>query len=76
MFWRQSFPWATKTRPALNTLVLSLEQRPISVPGPRFTVSKAGDTVSFTHPVTGEPCTLRAVEYENQEMDLFHLPDG
>lgn len=74
-FWRQSFPWATKTRPALNTLTLTLNQEPISVPGSRFTVSKAGDTVPFTHPVTGEPYTLRVVEYENQEMDLSHLPD-
>ncbi len=76
VFWRQSFPWVTKTRPKLNTLVLSLEQRPISVPGPRFTVSRAGDTVPFTHPVTGEPYTLRVVEYENQEMDLSHLSNG
>ncbi len=74
VFWRQSFPWATKTRPTLNTLVLSLEQRPISVPGPRFTVSKAGDTVPFMHPVTGEPYTLRVVEYENKEMDMSGLP--
>ncbi len=76
MFWRQSFPWATKTRPTLNTLTLTLKQEPISVPGPRFTVSGIGDTVPFTHPVTGETHILQVVEYENQEIDLSHLPDG
>ncbi len=76
VFWRQSFPWATRIRPKLNTLVLSLKQRPISVPGPRFTVSGAGDTVPFTHPVTGETHILQVMEYENQEVDMPCLGDG
>lgn len=73
MFWRDSFPWATKTKPAVKTVSLSLEQLPAAVPGPRFTVSGAGDTVAFTHPVTGEPHTLYVAEYEQQEMGAEHL---
>lgn len=74
-FWRESFPWATKTRPALKTISLILKQRPVAVPGPRFTVSGAGDSVEFTHPVTGESHTLHVLEYEAQEMDTGLLQD-
>ncbi len=75
MFLRDLFPWATLTKPKLKTLTLSLEQQPVSIPGPRFKVSKAGDTVPFAHPVTGETHILRVVEYEAQEVDLGRLPD-
>lgn len=74
-FLRESFPWTTKARPTLKTVSLSLEQSPVSVPGPRFTVSGAGDTVEFTHPVTGEAHTLHVVEYETQQMDAAHFQD-
>ena len=75
IFFRESFPWATKTRPVLKTLSLSLEQNPVSVPGPRFTLSGAGDVVKFVHPVTGETHALHVVEYETQQMDAGHLQD-
>lgn len=74
-FFRESFPWATKTRPVLKTLSLSLEQSPVSVPGPRFTVSEPGDSIPFTHPVTGEAHTLTVVECEAQQMDADHFQD-
>lgn len=73
VFWRQSFPWTTKTKPMVKTLSLTLAQERQAVPGPRFTVSGAGDTVPFTHPVTGEEHTLRVMEVEIQEADLSHL---
>ena len=74
-FFRESFPWITKTRLALKSLSLSLEQSPVSVPGPRFTVSEAGDSIPFTNPVTGEAHTLTVVEYETQQMDADHFQD-
>lgn len=76
VFWRQSFHWAAKSRPTLKTLSLALEQERQAVPGTRFTVSGAGDTVPFIHPVTGERHTLRVVEYENREVDMSRLGDG
>jgi hypothetical protein len=76
VFWRQSFSWVTMTKPKVKTLSLSLEMEKQSVPGPRFTVSGVGDTVPFTHPVTGETHILQVVEYENQEMDMPRLPDA
>lgn len=75
VFWRQSFPWATKARPKLKTLSLALEQEKKAVPGPRFTVSGNGDSVEFVHPVTGERHTLRVLEYENQEIDMSRMRD-
>lgn len=76
MFFRDSFSWATKTRPVLKSLSLSMEARPVPVPGPRFTVAKVGEAVHFTHPVTGKAHTLHVVEYEAQEMDTSHFPDS
>lgn len=75
-FLRESFPWTTKTRPALKSLSLSLKQSPVSVLGPRFTVSGAEDAIEFTHPVTGESHTLHVVEYETQQMDAAHFQDN
>lgn len=75
MFWREAFPWAAKTKPVVKTISLSLEQGPAAIPGPRFTVSGAGDTVEFTHPVTGEAHTLTVVEYEAQEVDMSGMGD-
>lgn len=79
MFDRRSFPWATKTKPALRSLKLHMSQYLRPVPGPRFTVCGPGDTVPFTHPVTGEAHTLHVVEYERQEFSpeqLAHMEDG
>lgn len=73
MFYRYSFPWATKTKPAVKTVSLALKQDPVSRPGPRFTVSGAGDSVAFTLPVTGERHTLRVAEYEAREVDMSGL---
>ena len=75
MFCRYFFPWATKTKPMMKTLSLLLEQDRTPISGPRFTVSGVGDTVLFTHPVTGECHTLQVVEYENQRVKFSHLED-
>ncbi len=73
VFWRQSFFWATPTKPKVKPLTLALSQERQAVPGPLVTVSGDGGTVTFTHPITGEKHTLRVVEYENQEVDLSRL---
>ena len=67
-FCRESFPWASKAKPALRTLKLRLSQSPQPIPGPRFTVHEPGETVPFTHPVTGDAHTLHVTEYERQEL--------
>lgn len=76
MFWRDSFPWATRAKPVVKTITLALEREPAAVPGPRFTVSGAGDSVDFINPITGQSHTLRVVAYEAQEVDMSDLPDS
>ncbi len=69
VFQRESFPWATKTKPAVKTVSISLKQNPVAIPGIRFTVSGTGDSVPFSHPITGEAYTLHVVEYAPLQMD-------
>ena len=75
-FSRESFPWATKTTPALRTLALRMSHWPQPLPGPRFTVQQPGDAVPFIHPITQKEHILRVVEYEEQEMDPSRMPEG
>ena len=75
-FDRRSFFWATKSKPALQTLKLHMSRYPESVPGSRFTVAGVGDVVEFTHPATGETLTLQVVEYKVQKADMSGLGDG
>ncbi len=71
---RMSYPWVTAKRPKLKTLSVSLEQRPQTVRGLRFTVQGAGDEIPFTDPITGENHTLKVLEYESKKADLTGLP--
>lgn len=76
MFCRDCFPWESEQLPVMKTLALSLKADAVPVPGPRFTVSGAGDCIPFVHPVTGETHTLRVMQYEAQEMDTSHFQDN
>lgn len=65
--WRFAFPWETKCPPAITTLSITMEQQPVSFPGPHFHVAEPGDRFSFVHPATGCSHTLTVQEYEQQE---------
>jgi len=69
------FRWATKRAPTIKKLYLRLEQEPVSIPGIHFRNPKAGDTIPFIHPVTGEAHTLTVREYQAHEMDAKHFQD-
>ncbi len=72
---RTSFPWTKKRKPQIKELSVILEQRPITVAGPHFRVSKPGDSIEFTHPATGMIHTLTVQQYEGAELSSDHL-DG
>ncbi len=76
LFFRNSFPWKTKTRPKIKTLALSLSRDSIPVVVSRFTAGKEGDQVTFTHPVTGKSHTLHVRKYQVREVDLSRIADG
>lgn len=67
----ESFPWAAK--PKLKELSFTLSQLPTATPGPRFTVSRAGEDIPFLHPATGREHVLHVEEYEPQELDAGQL---
>ena len=65
---RDSFPWASKRRPEIRTLSLTMEQELVSIPGPHFTVKAPGDSFRFVHPVNRAAYTLTVQELEQQTM--------
>lgn len=77
MFRRWSFPWTTKRKPAIKTLSITMEINADRIQGPRFQVRQAGDTVSFTHPVSGTEYTLTVEEIEPETMpERAFSPNG
>lgn len=67
---RFAFPWATRRRPQLRSLRVTLAQAPVCLLGPRFTTPPTGGTLTFTHPVTGAVHTLTVMGWEPQVLTL------
>ena len=65
---RNAFPWGYKRRPDIKTLSLTMEQQPVSIPGPHFTVKAPGDSFRFVHPVSQTAYTLTVQELEQQTL--------
>lgn len=77
MVWRYAFPWVSKRRADIKTLSLTLSQQPVSIPGPHFRASAAGDTFEFVSYIGGTKHTLTVQEYERQTMEkAAFLQDG
>lgn len=76
--WRRvSFPWATKTKPTVKTLELCLVRRPLSIMGECFTVTEAGQQISFLHPVTKCEHTLTVTDLGGDKLSRMQtLSDG
>ena len=73
---RDSFPWASKRRPEIRTLSLTMEQELVSIPGPHFTVKAPGDSFRFVHPVNRTAYTLTVQELEPQTMPKYCFDSG
>lgn len=74
---RCALPWAARRKPPLKNFQLHLEQSPRpEIPGPHFTEPKVGETIPFTHPLTGVEHTLTVLEYERAEFDPSHIQDN
>ena len=65
---RSAFPWVSKRRPKIRTLSLTMEQHPVPIPGPHFTVKAPGDSFRFVHPVSRTAYTLTVKELEQQTL--------
>lgn len=74
MIWRYSYPWATKSPSKLRTLAVSMIQEKVPIPGPHFTFSRPGDTVTFSY--HGQEHILMVREYEAQTADINSTADA
>lgn len=66
---RYRFAWVTKRRPTLRTLDVTLRTPMVRISGPTFPL-RAGESVSFPHPVTGQTHTLRATSLTEEALDV------
>ncbi len=66
---RFSFPWATKRRPVLKSLLLHLEQEPVERISGRFRAA-AGEAVKLRHPFSGAEHLLTVLDYRAEEISL------
>ncbi len=70
---RFSYPWATKRKPTIRSLSLTMIQDPVSIPGPHLKACHPGTTATFLH--EGQEHTLTVQEYETKIMDWSSMPD-
>lgn len=71
---RTSFPWAAEHQPGVRSIALHLEREMTDIPGPCFPTPAVGESIVFTHPITGAVHTLTAQAYQPQEMDASRMP--
>lgn len=82
---RDAFPWATKRKPVIKSLTLTLTESPKTLPGPHFTTSAdeaPGRQIPFTHPARGSEHILTILGCEPSQIDSspailpgFNTPD-
>ena len=63
MFMRWRFAWATKHRPKLGSMTLTLRADEKLLAGPHFSIAP-GERFEFTHPVSGVRHTLKALSLD------------
>lgn len=73
-FRRICFPWPDGEVPALETLSVTLTAEKFDYTAGCFT-AEAGDTVSLTHPITGEKFVLTVLEVEPNTLDVSRFPE-
>lgn len=70
---RSSYPWATKRKPELRSLSVTMLSDKVAIPGPHVSSCTPGDTVSFFY--RGQTHRLTVQSYEAQTIDWSHLPE-
>lgn len=70
IFYRARLPWATKRKPVIRHLSLTLEQLPQLIPGPKFTTPDVGQSISAVHPITGNEHILTVTEAKQEVLEM------
>lgn len=71
MLMRWRFAWATKRRPKISSMTLTLDADDKPVAGPHFTIVP-GERLEFTHPVSGVQHTLTALALDTETIGDGH----
>ena len=74
-FQRQSYPWGKSASQDLHDLHLRMERLEEQIPGQHFATPAVGESLSLTHPRTGEVYTLTVHETQHQELPERLFPD-
>ena len=71
---RITFSWKGRRKAELQSLQLKLEREKSSFIAARFVTPDVGNSISFTHPITGTEHTLtvREIEYKTMDTSIFH----
>lgn len=72
---RKTFLWASKRRPELKALSVTLERERVEALGERFEVGGIGEEFTIVHPVTEVEYTLTVQEYAAQEISEKRFAD-
>ncbi len=72
---RYSFPWATKRRPEIKSISLTLSGEDIRIPAAHFAVSEPGERVELTEPGSGKRHILTVKELTEELLPEFGQRD-
>lgn len=75
LLYRYSFPWPGKRLKEITSLKLILKEEPGWLPGGQLDTPAAGESVTLTHPVTGEAYTLTVEETVQDTVDMSCFAD-
>ena len=70
---RDNYRWPGGTSPNLNSLEVTITQRPVSLSGARFKTPLDGNTVKVQHPLSGKTYTLTIENLKHGEADMRHV---
>lgn len=74
---RRSFPWATKKKPKIKNISLSLSYRKKPQPGNIIEINKPNEEFILQDPITKINHKIKIISYENHTVDekIFNMPD-
>lgn len=70
---RDSYRWPGGVRPELESLVLTISQRPVSLSGTHFMTPRETNTVELEHPLNCKTYTLTIENLMQEEADLQNM---
>lgn len=73
---RHSHKWTAVKMPVLNRLEIKLSKPKIEIEGIRFKTPLPGESIKFTHPITGAEHVLNVVNVEHQESTFDFGQEG